>query len=106
MADDLEHAWTALRQCLESRSRALHDELRSYPTPIARCDEQLTGLIEQRDTAFRQLRTAADLERVRSSIARAEWLTHLRGFVATLEGEGDSALATRARVVAAAVAHS
>jgi hypothetical protein len=35
---------------LEIRRRigALSDEIRHYPTPIARCDEQLTALIEER----------------------------------------------------------
>jgi hypothetical protein len=33
---------------LEQRIAELSDEIRRYPTPIARCDEQLTALIEQR----------------------------------------------------------
>jgi len=33
---------------LERRIAELSDEIRRYPTPIARCDEQLTALIEQR----------------------------------------------------------
>ncbi|HEX6690635.1 MAG TPA: hypothetical protein VF110_05735 [Burkholderiales bacterium] len=33
---------------LEQRIAELSAEIRSYPTPIARCDEQLTALIEQR----------------------------------------------------------
>jgi hypothetical protein len=33
---------------LEQRIADLSDEIRRYPTPIARCDEQLTALIEQR----------------------------------------------------------
>jgi hypothetical protein len=33
---------------LERRIAALSLEIRHYPTPIARCDEQLTGLIEER----------------------------------------------------------
>jgi hypothetical protein len=41
---------------LQRRLAELSDEIRRYPTPIARCDEQLTGLIEQR---------AAILERIR-----------------------------------------
>ena len=30
------------------RIDALSREIRSYPTPIARCDEQLAGLLEER----------------------------------------------------------
>ena len=48
-------AWAALRTHLESRSARLNDEIRNYPTPIARCDEQLTGLIDQRAHALAQL---------------------------------------------------
>ena len=33
---------------LEKRIAELNAEIRHYPTPIARCDEQLTALIEQR----------------------------------------------------------
>jgi len=33
---------------LEERIAELSEEIRRYPTPIARCDEQLTALIERR----------------------------------------------------------
>jgi len=33
---------------LEARLAALNEEIRNYPTPIARCDEQLTALIDER----------------------------------------------------------
>jgi succinate dehydrogenase flavin-adding protein (antitoxin of CptAB toxin-antitoxin module) len=33
---------------LEQRIAELSDEIRRYPTPLARSDEQLTALIEQR----------------------------------------------------------
>jgi len=33
---------------IERRLAELSYEIRNYPTPIARCDEQLTGLIEER----------------------------------------------------------
>jgi len=37
---------------LERRLEAVCDEIRRYPTPIARCDEQLTALIEERSRLF------------------------------------------------------
>ena len=40
---------------IEGRIAELSREIRSYPTPIARCDEQLTGLIEERARLLRQL---------------------------------------------------
>jgi hypothetical protein len=54
--DSLFEAWETLRSYLESRSRALTEEVRHYPTPIARCDEQLSKLLEQRAHALNQLR--------------------------------------------------
>lgn len=42
-------AWRELRGKVAARCKALNDEIRQYPRPIARCDEQLTRLIEQRD---------------------------------------------------------
>ena len=36
------------RQSLERRLAELSDEIRRYPTPIARCDEQLADLLERR----------------------------------------------------------
>jgi hypothetical protein len=36
------------RDRLEREIALLSEEIRHYPTPIARCDEQLTALIERR----------------------------------------------------------
>jgi len=33
----------------------LSEEIRNYPTPIARCDEQLSGLIEERARLLQEL---------------------------------------------------
>jgi len=33
---------------LDASIAALSDEIRRYPTPIARCDEQLSALLERR----------------------------------------------------------
>ena len=48
---------------LQRRLAELSDEIRRYPTPIARCDEQLTGLIEQRAVVLERIRQAT-LEQV------------------------------------------
>lgn len=37
-----------MREDLERRLAEISAEIRNYPTPIARCDEQLTALIEER----------------------------------------------------------
>ena len=44
---------------LEARLRALNETIRAYPTPIARCDDQLAGLLEERSSIFRELDDAA-----------------------------------------------
>jgi len=41
-------AWSGLGDYLERRMRDLSGEIRDYPTPIARCDQQLAKLLEQR----------------------------------------------------------
>jgi uncharacterized damage-inducible protein DinB len=73
----------ALHRYLQSKFAQLDEEISHYPSPIARCDEQLTKLIEQ----------------------RAEVLTHLRRLQA-LAGAGgaqDDAGAIYAGILAAAV---
>jgi len=43
-ADEL----TRARARLEERLRAVNAEIKDYPQPIARCDAQLGGLLEER----------------------------------------------------------
>jgi hypothetical protein len=103
MPDSIESAWTVLRSRLETRSRELYDEVRIYPRPIARCDEQLTRAIEQRDAAFRCLRRAKDLDELRATLAREAWLTAVSDFVASLEPTGDEAITAARREMVAAL---
>jgi hypothetical protein len=51
----------ALRRYLARQVELLNEEVRNYPTPIARCDDQLTGLLEQRATAAAQLQRLGSL---------------------------------------------
>jgi hypothetical protein len=44
------------RQALEQRLAELSDEIRHYPTPIARCDEQLLDLLERRSQVLAELK--------------------------------------------------
>jgi len=57
----LERDWARLKARLEERRRELHEAVRSYPSPIARCDDQLPKLIAQRDAAVRACRLADEL---------------------------------------------
>ncbi len=52
-------AGVAERAALEARLAALNDEIRAYPQPIAHCDAQLAGLLEERDRLRAQLAPAA-----------------------------------------------
>ena len=40
------------------RIEELSEEIRNYPTPIARCDEQLTALIEERSRLLDEMKKA------------------------------------------------
>jgi hypothetical protein len=45
---------------IESRIAELSAEIRNYPTPIARCDEQLSALIEERSLLLSRLNSFPD----------------------------------------------
>ena len=57
----IESLCSALRKYLERQVELLNEEVRNYPTPIARCDDQLTGLLEQRASAAAQLQRLSSL---------------------------------------------
>ena len=44
---------------LERQLAGVNDEIRNYPTPIARCDVQLTELLERRARLMAELERAA-----------------------------------------------
>lgn len=60
--DAIDDAWRALRGRLEARAQELADEVRHYPGPIARCDDQLPALLAERSRALKLARLAAELE--------------------------------------------
>ena len=62
----LSTAWDRVKACLESERERVHAEIRSYPTPIPRCDAQFNHLIETRERLFQEL---ARLDAARSSAA-------------------------------------
>jgi predicted component of type VI protein secretion system len=53
--------WAELQRHLERRVARLNDEISHYPTPIARCDEQLAALLEQRSALFARLQQMGEL---------------------------------------------
>jgi len=92
--------WAELRRYLQSCGAALTDEVRRYPGPIARCDEQLPKLLQQRSeiagllSAMDAAGHAADPEGAR--------LAFLRAFLArsAITDDSDEA-ALRSRIAAA-----
>ena len=59
----VEGALTALGSYLATRAEALKDEVRRYPTPIARCDDQLPKLLAERGRVVEQLHAVESLQR-------------------------------------------
>ena len=82
-------AWEALRRYLESRSSALTEEVRHYPTPIARCDEQLSKLLEQRAHTLSQLRRMAEQDSEDRANHERTSLPFLQKFIDSYEPSDD-----------------
>ena len=93
-------AWSELKSYLERRSRELNEEVRNYPTPIARCDEQLTKLIEQRTRAVNNLKLGIDAGPAQPGHADRRWLAALDAFIADPQAATDdeTEIAIRSRL--------
>jgi len=83
--------WSQLKDCLERQCTALSEEVRDYPTPIARCDEQLTRLIERRSRAFDALNRLVDATPPRTGRSTIRWRSRLHAYLAMPEGAIDDA---------------
>ncbi len=73
-----------LRKYLERQVALLNEEVRNYPTPIARCDDQLTGLLEQRASALAQLQRLGSLGH--RDLARVDGIAFARELIDLLRG--------------------
>jgi hypothetical protein len=71
--------WRELRDHLERTGELLNQEIRSYPTPIARCDEQLTDLLERRSTVINELRRMDALGG--PSLSRGDQIALIEAFI-------------------------
>jgi len=73
--------WNEIRHHLEDLRRSLAAEIRSYPTPIPRCDAQFNHLYEQ------QSRLARDLDRISAlagaSLKREDTIELIERFIAS-----------------------
>lgn len=70
--ETIDDAWRALRARLEARAAELAEEVRHYPGPIARCDDQLPALLAERTRAAELARLAARLEDERAMLTEAQ----------------------------------
>ena len=52
----IEAMWDNLRTRLEQERGRIQQEIRSYPTPIAGCDQQFNALLEERSQIAAELR--------------------------------------------------
>jgi hypothetical protein len=103
--DPMKAAWAELKGHLERRCAELNEEVRNYPTPIARCDEQLTRLIEQRSRAVEQLKLVAGADPAQASAAGECGLAALdqvlTGPPASADDDVENAIRARARAALA-----
>jgi len=60
--DDLRTHCLRLKKEVERQVAALNDEISRYPGPIARCDAQLGGLLEERGRLLRLAEALRDFE--------------------------------------------
>ena len=96
-------SWATLKTHLAAMAHELNAEVHSYPTPIARCDDQLPKLLEQRARAVLQLQLANALGDTPERGADAEWRRKVGEFLARPDGVSDDDIesAIRARLRAA-----
>ncbi len=86
-AEAVTRAWRALREHLARKTRRLNDEVSSYPTPIAHCDDQLPQLLEERARAVRRLRAADEADA--AAAGAADRFQRLARFLGASDGAGD-----------------
>jgi hypothetical protein len=90
--DSVFEAWEALRRHLETRNRELNAEVAHYPTPIARCDVQLSKLLEQRARLYRELDGVASIGGLPpAGGAFGGWLDRVEHFILSAQADCDDA---------------
>ncbi|MGZ5063494.1 MAG: hypothetical protein ACXWG1_05160 [Usitatibacter sp.] len=99
VTDAVTQAWEGLVRSLEARKRELVAAVRDYPTPIARCDDQLPAAIERRDAAVRDAGEAREVEDARGR--GTQWHARARALAERLADADDERVgAASARLLA------
>ena len=85
----LKSLWKEVRDELHRSKQAIGEEIRSYPTPIPRCDAQFNHLYEQ------QARLARELDRIAAlaekSLKREDCIEWIGRFIASAPYTDDGA---------------
>lgn len=85
----LRSLWEEVRRDLLRGKRVIDEEIRSYPTPIPRCDAQFNHLYEQ------QARLARELDRIgalsEKSLGRGDYIRLIEEFIASAPYTDDAA---------------
>jgi hypothetical protein len=82
--------WADLQRHLQGRVARLNDEISHYPTPIARCDQHLAALLEQRSVLYGRLQ---QMDELAAAIRTVETF-----LAAPADGADDLETALRARL--------
>jgi hypothetical protein len=78
----LKSLWQEIRDHLKNRKQLIDKEIRSYPTPIPRCDAQFNHLYEQRTRLFRELNRMNAL--AEKSLARGDYIELIEEFISSV----------------------
>jgi hypothetical protein len=101
-------ALSELKIYLERRTLELNAEVRAYPTPIARCDDQLPKLLEQRSRAHQQLGLTTGADGADSDVGSDRWAEACRQVLASPmvieDDETEGAIRARLRAALSACA--
>jgi hypothetical protein len=94
----LRSACIELRDYLDRIRRSIDEEIRSYPTPIPRCDAQFNYLYEQRSRLSQALERAnAALAGAPSSVQLTDAIRHFISAAAYSDGAEEESLKRRLR---------
>jgi hypothetical protein len=82
-------AWDTIRACLRSERDRILEEIRAYPTPIPRCDQQFNYLLERRERLFQELARLDGAER--SSAVATDVAARIEEFIDSMHYLDDGA---------------
>lgn len=85
----LRSLWRDIEDDLQRRKRLIGEEIRSYPTPIPRCDAQFNHLYEQQASLARELDRIAALDG--KSLDSGDYIELIERFIASAPYSDDAA---------------